>query len=365
MVKYFILFFGLSVSLFLIVLLMRNREKKPADVLLILWFFTSFLHLLFYFLGFNYLLVGQHWIIAIGNSLPVLHISINALYIDVLRSKPIRNRIYIYGAIFLMYIFIFYYMSTSGSILQKGILLNYAPTAAWWTYYVPPSFLLIYVLTGSYILRSIQSYRFNLKSLYSSNIHTNTTWLGYWFWSYLLGSVLVILFIIFMDIELISVNAAYILVSFILSLQVFFVGQLGIPNNFKFTEAPDTFFKYRASGLKYEKKGLLKDKLLDYLDATTPYLNPDLSLKDLAEGMGLPPYQISQLINESLQTNFYDLINQYRISTFKERVINPKYSHMSILGIALDCGFNSKSGFYKVFKKQTGMSPSEYKKSVL
>ncbi len=362
MIKNFILFLGLSISLFVIVLLLRKPKKKVSDYLLIVWFSASFFHLGFFFLGFNYLLADNYLLIAFGNTLPALHIFVNSIYINVLRSKSIFPLAYIYGFVLLAYVGAYYYMGSSGSTVQNGMLLSYSSNAARWTYFVPPSFLLVYLVTGAYILRAIRIYRFNFKAIYSNNIHSNITWLGYWFWSYMVGSIIIVSIILSTDFGLVSVHMAYIIVSAVLSLQIFFLGQLGVTNNFTFDQVSDKHVKYAASGLKENRKEILKQQLLDYLQSSKAYLNPNLSLQDLALGIKLPAYQISQLINESLQTSFYDLINTYRVSEFKNRINNPQYKHMSILGIALDCGFNSKSGFYKSFKKHTGMSPSAFKK---
>ncbi len=364
MTKYFILVFGISVSFFVIVLLLKKLEKKLSDHILILWFSISLIHLGYFFLGFRNMVSGNHFLLAIGHSLPVLHIFLNSVYINVLRSKSVFPLVYIYGTILILYIASFYYMSSSGSILQEGLFLRYSSVADAWTYLVPPSFLLVYLFTGIHIIRSIRIYSINLKTLYSNSIHGNVLWLGYWFWSYVIGSFIIITIMLSTDFKLVTVNTAYVVVSLVLSFQVFFLGQLGASKNFTFDYAPDRSQKYASSGLKEHQKEVLKQRLMDYLDASQVFLNPKLSLHDLAKGIGLPSYQISQLINESLQTSFYDLINKYRLDEFKKRVNQPQYAHLSILGLALDCGFNSKSGFYKVFKKHTGISPSQYKKGL-
>ncbi len=63
------------------------------------------------------------------------------------------------------------------------------------------------------------------------------------------------------------------------------------------------------------------------------------------------------------QKNFYSYINAFRVEEFKERVVSQKYTHLTILAIALDCGFNSKSTFNRIFKQATGITPNEFVKS--
>jgi AraC-like DNA-binding protein len=67
------------------------------------------------------------------------------------------------------------------------------------------------------------------------------------------------------------------------------------------------------------------------------------------------------VINEHFKLNFFDFVNQYRVEAFKERIVNPKYGNFSLLGVAFECGFNSKSAFNRIFKKSTGLTPSQYK----
>lgn len=90
------------------------------------------------------------------------------------------------------------------------------------------------------------------------------------------------------------------------------------------------------------------------------FLNPTLSIQELAKKLGFPPRTLSQVINHSFQKSFRDLVNEYRIEEVKEKLNDSSYEHLSILGIALECGFNSEATFYRIFKKNTGISPKEY-----
>ncbi|GAB4024542.1 helix-turn-helix domain-containing protein [Spirosoma gilvum] len=101
-------------------------------------------------------------------------------------------------------------------------------------------------------------------------------------------------------------------------------------------------------------------KLLAYMEAESPFLDPDLSLTDLARLVHLNPGLLSQLINTGTGRNFNDFINEYRVKAFKRVVNDPANSHLSLLGMALDCGFNSKATFNRSFRKFTGVSPRDY-----
>ncbi|MDI9872077.1 helix-turn-helix domain-containing protein [Flectobacillus roseus] len=103
-------------------------------------------------------------------------------------------------------------------------------------------------------------------------------------------------------------------------------------------------------------------RLKNLLETQQIYLQSELSLSQLSQELGVPAYQVSEVINRQYQETFFDLINRYRIEEIKRRLNDDQYAHLSILGIAMDCGFNSKSSFNTAFKKFTGMTPSEYKK---
>ena len=103
-----------------------------------------------------------------------------------------------------------------------------------------------------------------------------------------------------------------------------------------------------------------KRQVLDLMEAEKPYLAADLSLPDLARRLGMPVTLLSQVINEGTGKHFNDFINAYRVAEFLRQAQEPANAHLSLLGIALNSGFNSKSTFNRAFKKVTGTSPKEY-----
>jgi putative ABC transport system permease protein len=97
------------------------------------------------------------------------------------------------------------------------------------------------------------------------------------------------------------------------------------------------------------------------MEANLYYQNPELSLSLLAEKLNLNPHELSRIINTSLKKSFNDFINEYRVADVVEKMQNPAYDHITLLGIGFDSGFNSKSAFHRIFKEKTGKSPAEYK----
>lgn len=115
---------------------------------------------------------------------------------------------------------------------------------------------------------------------------------------------------------------------------------------------------YYLSNEQYAAWGTRLDELLQ---RDRVYLESELSLAQLGDRLGIQPYQASELISRRYGEPFFDLINRRRVEEVKKRLEDPAYAHYSILGIALDCGFNSKSSFNAAFKKFTGFTPSQYR----
>jgi AraC-like DNA-binding protein len=108
------------------------------------------------------------------------------------------------------------------------------------------------------------------------------------------------------------------------------------------------------------KELLLKEQLLNHLRQNKPYLDADLTLTILAAQLEKPPYMITQIIKATTAKNFNDLINAFRIEAVIEKLKNNEYQSKTLLGIAYECGFNSKATFNRAFKKATNSSPKEF-----
>lgn len=122
---------------------------------------------------------------------------------------------------------------------------------------------------------------------------------------------------------------------------------------------------YKKSGLSDERRIGIKDELIKYLDEEKPYLQSSLTLKELADAISVSEHNLSEVINTMLNQNFFDLINSYRVKEVKERIKNPENKNYTILAIAYDSGFNSKSSFNSVFKKITGLTPTQFRNQII
>ena len=102
--------------------------------------------------------------------------------------------------------------------------------------------------------------------------------------------------------------------------------------------------------------------LLDFIETEKPYLDAQLSLGSMAENLQLHPNKLSWLINEKTGMNFNEFVNQFRLAHFKEIAVDSKNSHLTILGMAYESGFNSKTVFNTYFKKTEGTTPGNWLK---
>jgi putative ABC transport system permease protein len=128
---------------------------------------------------------------------------------------------------------------------------------------------------------------------------------------------------------------------------------------------PETGFMPAASPLlKSAPPAELKQKgawLKKALKAKAYYQDPELNLRSLAEKLNLHPNELSRIINTVLKKSFNDFVNEYRVAEVVRKMHDPGFDHLTLLGIAFESGFNSKTTFNRTFKEITGKSPTEYK----
>ncbi|MDT0557472.1 AraC family transcriptional regulator [Ichthyenterobacterium sp. W332] len=107
------------------------------------------------------------------------------------------------------------------------------------------------------------------------------------------------------------------------------------------------------------------DHIKSLMETEKAYLNPELNLSDLAKQANMTRAQLSEIINSGFNKNFNDFVNGYRVNAFKSMLQEGKHKQLSLLGVAFECGFNSKATFNRVFKKITNFSPTQYLNSEL
>ena len=121
--------------------------------------------------------------------------------------------------------------------------------------------------------------------------------------------------------------------------------------------------EYVAAGLRGHQIDSLMTRLGAHFEEDRPYLEPGVTLMQIAANLETTPNRLSQAINQGMGKNFHELVNERRVEDFKRRALDPRNRHRTLLAIAFDSGFSSKSSFNRVFKQIAGMSPRQYVES--
>ncbi|MCF8240713.1 MAG: helix-turn-helix domain-containing protein [Melioribacteraceae bacterium] len=263
----------------------------------------------------------------------------------------------------LFHLFTFHFRSIE---IQQQILLS--------TGYYPPLFnkffyslMNIQLLIYMYLcLIQLKHYSMVIKNHYSEIEKQNLSWLSmivfafFFMWIVDLSSFIILLidadgWNIITYTTLISLSINFVFANYII---------------YKGLEHPELYsgiekmqaVKYQKSTLTENEKNNIAHKIREHLDNHQTYLDPNLTLNDLAEAIEINSKYVSQVINEKLGKNFFDLINSYRVE-YAKLLIKKNSDKSTVLEILYESGFNSKSVFNSVFKKFTGKTPTEYKKS--
>jgi len=117
--------------------------------------------------------------------------------------------------------------------------------------------------------------------------------------------------------------------------------------------------KYEKSAIPLELLTNVSTKIRDFMENQNGYRDSSLSLKLLAEKISVRPDYISQTLNREIEESFFDYVNRLRAEEAMVMLVN---TNSTVLSVSTDVGFNSRSSFYKAFKKETGCTPTEYRR---
>jgi len=162
-----------------------------------------------------------------------------------------------------------------------------------------------------------------------------------------------------------SMYTAYIL-WFSMSFVVLLIGYHGFTRPEILLNLDTNLFVKPKANKKYSPKELKKYslQLTELMQHQKPFLDPTLKLSQLAELMVVNPVFLSAVINTCFEKNFNDFINEYRVREVIGKIENSKFKNLTLLGLAYESGFNSKSTFNTMFKKFTGKTPNDFKKEL-
>lgn len=361
----FILVAGIILSIIPIISIVRLKKRKlPHYLLAIFW--GLILNIILYFYAMLHELSGLQFITNfLQHGLrffvpPLFYVYVKSIFLE--QSGLIKKNI---KHFIVFFIFFFGYVIPNG--IDPGseyvlIINTYVPNWA-----VPlNAFGVIYFLMA---LRLFYKFRKSMKCNYSSIKEEDFLWIEKFLISFFMV-VVVDLIITFTEIALDHYVTwdAYITI-FFLVVAMAYIGYYGLTQStvflpqFLIEEAINEIeSSQRKSYLKATEKNDLNERFNHFMQEDKIYLSKDLSLKSLANVMETSDRKLSAFFKEVLDSNFHDTINSFRVEEAKQILKSEALKNHSITGIALSCGFRSKSSFYRIFKQDTNLSPLEYVK---
>lgn len=360
-------------ALFFAVLVLQ-KKKALHDKILIYWLIYLGLYTGVYALFSNKLFEDFHLLSASFISLLLLHGPFLFLYISALIDQKFqfnRKKLlhFVPFILFNLYIVIASLIPEISERIRLDHVEGEAGAPLMFNF-----FLILTVLSGPfYFISSILLFKkldINIFNNFSTYENVNLDWLRKLVYTF--GAIWTVL-MIFVTIHHVFQMFSWIFcthgLSLSLSVFIILIGYFGLKQKEIFIPYPDQNIQYVTEPkTKYANVTLKKDeaekyvnKIRHYMRVEKPYLDADLTLPQLAAKLHIPSHLLSRIINEIFRLNFFDFINQYRVQEVKSKLNDPEFDNLSLLGIAFDSGFNSKSAFNRVFKKFTGMTPSEYK----
>lgn len=376
---------GIIITLFLATLLAGKRNKNAGDRILALWLLVVAGHLTLYYLFISGKILEFDHLLGIHLPYPLLHGPFLFLYTASLTGQLHRKK-FLRLLHFLPFIIAFIPMVPFFALSPAEKIAVFQNRGAGYETYMA---LLVWAIIFSgvvYISASLfllRKYRKALENEFSNTEKINLAWLRYLIY----GLAVIWVFVIWgKDNMVFGISVLY----------VFLLGFFGIRQVGIFSNSPvkDTAYPYpagdkveisvnegdnelprdtheegtaEAARAKYERSGLgtgQADTIYEQLNRAMQnekiFTNPELTLAGLAAHLAVHPNHLSQVINSFEGKNFYDYINFHRIEEFKRIAPKPENAGFTLLSIAYEAGFNSKTSFNRNFKRVTGISPTEY-----
>lgn len=372
---------GASIAFFLEFILIAKKNKSLSDKVLTLWMFVLGTHLLLQYFEFKGLDFTYHFLLGVMTPFPLIHGPLLYLYVLTLTTGLTKLRWFDYlhalpVVLLVLRMVPFFLLPGPEKVafvnqlaIERNLLMNV----------VLLSIMLSGVLYIIFSLILLRKFRKKLASNYSYTDKINLDWLR----NLILGMVVVWTIVVVghsLD-NVLNIDigpATDFLIYLSLSAFVLVIGYFGIqqtdifagriPMEITAKKAGEVVKtdseRYQKSGLKAAQAEKLLSELQNYMQQDKPYLDHKLTLTDLANALKIHPNYLSQVINDKLNMNFYDFINKARLDEFLKMVNSPKSKHLTILALALDSGYSSKSSFNKFFKRTMVKTPSQHIKSI-
>jgi len=369
-----ILIIGATMAIFLAVLLFKKKGKAVHDYFIGSWLIFLGLYVSVYSFSPADFFISNPWLINFYISLLFLHGPFLYTYINTLANSEYKFRKTIIWHLFPFIVFNAYLILFFPA---ENILKNACSVHGSSQLELPLPYLIFFILIALSVpfyifwsIKTLQSHKKVISDNFSDIDKINLSWLKNLI--SILGLVWIILVsIIFIHHVLLLFSDSFCINGLFITLSAFIImiGYFGLYQPVIFTSQNiSTTVDIVKNNKPYSGSSLKDDDIQQYLTVLDlymktekPYLNNQLNLHQLAANINILPLHLSRIINEHHKQNFFDFINQHRVNEFILRLSDPKFKNYSLIAIAFDCGFNSKTTFNRYFKKITDSTPSEYK----
>ncbi|RYU93556.1 helix-turn-helix domain-containing protein [Emticicia agri] len=356
---------GIIITFFLAIVLISKKNKSKADTVLASWLCCIGIHLQLFYLHFSGQYVHYSYLLGLEIPMPLLHGPFLYLYIKSVIYPSSRS-----GKFFIHFLpALVAYCSLMPFLLlsSEQKILVYRQNGSGFEAQTTIIFISVILSGVIYLIlcwHLLNRYRKSFRNHFALIETLNMKWL-----LYLLYGIGIIWLVVILG------NDAFTFAS--VTAYVIVIGYVGIKQGNVFSNSSLSYaaipfgatpivkevqekIKYEKSALKEEEAIKIHAQLKRLMQIEKLFKNPELTLGDLAERLTIHQNTLSQVINSFEQKHFYDYINELRIEEFKEIALIEDNQKYTLLSLAFDCGFNSKTTFNRTFKKSTGISPKEY-----
>lgn len=366
---------GIIISFFLSLLILTKKGRNRADLILGVWMLVVGVHLMTFY-GFMSGAIFQYpYLLGINIPIPFLHGALLYLYVEALTTpQAFRSKRWLWHFVLPIFIILldmpFYVLSEAEKMeVYKNQGKGFETVMSIGSVLLNISGVFYVIITH----RLLQKHKKRILNQFSNQEKINLNWLQ--MLTYAMVGMWVLIIVVQNDIAIFTAASV-----FVIFIGYFGIKQVGIFTNVSLPSTLDKVAveeeivtveephvekkKYAKSGLNEEMVVALHRRLRVLMEKERLFTEPELTLTDLANRLEVHPNYLSQVINEMEEKNFYDYVNGLRIEEFKRLVRIPENQRFTLLALAYDCGFNSKSAFNRFFKKATDLSPSEYVKKL-
>ena len=371
-------YIGISQALFVAFVLLTKKDKQGSDYILLVWLLTISFKMMVLLISVEH---GDFFDnqFSIG-LIPLTFGPFLFLYTKYLlyRRWFFKNRDFLHFVPFIVFTFLYFsFFREKLSFDTHKLLLTDG--------YVVARLLYSFAFLGSVsyytflTLQILQRHRKRLQDRFSFLSESNEL-----NWLYVLTAIFSLTYLVYFALGLYNVvtNQAYFDIAYtsdiFLTILAFSVSYFGIKQPYLFKVVPEEKEdfnesregneqkeKYKNSNLSEEQKEEYIEHIYSFMQTERPFLNAELTVQDLSKQLNISRHHLTEILNNDIGKNFFTFINEYRVEEVKRRLLDERFEHLTIVAIAFESGFNSKSTFNSIFKQNTGSTPSQWKAEAL